>query len=56
MRYIHYDAWCARQVADGGFTRLAPGWGTSAYWREAANDLRRQRDEVLAGKDFFWGM
>lgn len=56
MRYIHYDAWCARQAADGGFTRLAPGWGTPSYWRDAANDLRRQKEEVLAGKDFFWGM
>ncbi len=56
MRYIHFDAWCARQTADGAVTRLAPGWGTVSYWRQAINDLRGQMDEIAAGRDFFWGM
>lgn len=42
MRYIHYTAWCARQKADGGFNRLAPDWGTAAYWKKEVEDLRKQ--------------
>ncbi len=47
MRFIHYTAWCARQKADGGFARLAPGWGTDTYWRQEIADLERQRQEIL---------
>ncbi|MDA0577439.1 MAG: serine/threonine protein kinase [Verrucomicrobia bacterium] len=46
MRYIHYTAWCALQKADGGFARLAPGWGTSEFWRQEIADLARQRQEI----------
>lgn len=42
MRYVHYAAWCARQKADGGFSRLAPDWGTSGYWRQEIADLEAQ--------------
>jgi len=42
MRYIHFTAWCAHQVADGGFSVLVPGWGTRAYWRKEIDDLREQ--------------
>lgn len=52
MRMIHFTAWCARQKADGGFARVAPGWGTTAYWRQEVADLERQRQEIedaLAG-------
>ncbi|MBF0216738.1 MAG: serine/threonine protein kinase [Candidatus Omnitrophica bacterium] len=42
MRYIHFTAWCARQVADGGFTNLAPGWGTKTYWQTEISDLEKQ--------------
>ncbi len=42
MRYIHFTAWCARQKADGGFNRLAPDWGTAAYWKKEVEDLRKQ--------------
>jgi Ser/Thr protein kinase RdoA (MazF antagonist) len=42
MRYIHFAAWCARQVADGGFTNLAPGWGTKTYWQTEISDLEKQ--------------
>ena len=47
MRFIHFTAWCARQKADGGFARLAPDWGTTAYWTQEINDLERQRQEIL---------
>jgi hypothetical protein len=46
MRFIHYTAWCARQKADGGFARLAPGWGQPAFWRQEIADLERQRQEI----------
>lgn len=46
MRYIHYTAWCARQKADGGFTRLAPAWGTPDFWRQEIKDLQTQRREI----------
>jgi Ser/Thr protein kinase RdoA (MazF antagonist) len=47
MRFIHYTAWCARQKADGGFTRLTPDWGTPNFWRQEIADLRTQRQEIL---------
>ncbi len=46
MRYIHYTAWCARQQADGGFARLAPGWGSAEFWRQEMADLATQRQEI----------
>ena len=46
MRYVHFTAWCARQMADGGFARLAPGWGTPQYWREAIADLQDQQQAI----------
>jgi Ser/Thr protein kinase RdoA (MazF antagonist) len=39
MRFIHFVAWCARQKADGGFSRLAPNWGTPEFWRQELTDL-----------------
>lgn len=46
MRYIHFAAWCARQAADGGFTRLAADWGAPAYWRQEIDELRRQHHRI----------
>ena len=46
MRIIHYTAWCARQKRDGGFARVAPDWGTAAFWRQETADLQRQRQEI----------
>lgn len=46
MRFLHYTAWCARQVKDGGFARLAPGFGTAAFWRQETDDLARQLQEI----------
>lgn len=47
MRFIHFTAWCAHQKSDGGFMRLAPGWGTPEFWRQEVADLARQRQEIL---------
>jgi Ser/Thr protein kinase RdoA (MazF antagonist) len=46
MRFIHYTAWCARQKADGGFSRVAPDWGTPAFWRQEIADLETQGHEI----------
>ena len=46
MRFIHFTAWCARQKADGGFARLAPDWGSEAFWKQEIHDLRQQRQEI----------
>ena len=51
MRFIHYTAWCARQKADGGFSKLIPGWGTTDFWRAEIADLERQRQEILDALD-----
>jgi Ser/Thr protein kinase RdoA (MazF antagonist) len=51
MRFIHYLAWCARQKADGGFSRLTPDWGTPAFWRQEMADLETQRREILDALD-----
>ena len=48
MRYIHFSAWCARQALDGGFMRLAPGWGTPAYWEQEIRDLDEQIQRIRA--------
>ncbi len=46
MRFIHFAAWCVRQAADGGFARLAPGFGTAEYWRSEIRELQKQRREI----------
>jgi Ser/Thr protein kinase RdoA (MazF antagonist) len=47
MRFIHYTAWCAHQKADGGFARLAPDWGSPAFWKQEIHDLEKQRQEIV---------
>jgi len=42
MRYIHYIAWCAHQVAEDGFSHVAPDFGSEAYWIREINDLTDQ--------------
>jgi len=46
LRFLHFTAWCARQKADGGFTRLAPNWGSGAWWRQEVEDLQNQLAEI----------
>ncbi len=55
MRYIYFSAWCAMQIADGGFARLTPNWGTPGYWRAEIKDLHVQIDEIVAARDAVWG-
>lgn len=47
MRYIHFTAWCAVQAADGGFSRIAPDWGSREFWTREIRDLEQQKDEIL---------
>jgi len=47
MRFLHFTAWCAHQKADGGFARLAPDWGSEAFWKQEVHDLDQQRQEIV---------
>ena len=51
MRYIHFTAWCAVQVADGGFSRIAPDWGSEDFWRREIRDLEMQKEEIRVTAD-----
>ncbi len=46
LRYLHYAAWCARQMADGGQRLLPPEWGTADFWRRELADLQRQARDI----------
>lgn len=46
MRYIHYMAWCAHQVAEDGFSHVAPDFGKPHYWQREINDLIEQLDRI----------
>ena len=50
MRFLHFTAWCARQVADGGprtnTGRLLANFGSSAYWGQEIQAMRRQQVEI----------
>lgn len=46
MRYIHYTAWCAHQVAEDGMSHVAPDFGSQHYWQKEINDLTEQLDRI----------
>lgn len=46
MRFIHYAAWCARQVADDGHSVVMPDFGTRAYWEAEIRDLADQLGRI----------
>ncbi len=48
MRYIHYMAWCAHQVAEDGFSRVAPEFGSRGYWQQEIRDLSEQLERIRA--------
>jgi Ser/Thr protein kinase RdoA (MazF antagonist) len=48
MRYIHYMAWCARQVAEDGSSRVAPDFGSRNYWLRELTDLTSQMERIRA--------
>ena len=50
MRYIHYTAWCAHQVAEDGESRVAEDFGSHAYWQAEINDLADQLERIREGK------
>jgi Ser/Thr protein kinase RdoA (MazF antagonist) len=50
MRYIHYLAWCAYQVAEDGFSPAAPDFGATHYWQREINDLIEQLERIREGE------
>jgi Ser/Thr protein kinase RdoA (MazF antagonist) len=46
MRFIHYMAWCAHQVAEDGHSRVAPDFGTRDYWLRELGDLATQMERI----------
>jgi Ser/Thr protein kinase RdoA (MazF antagonist) len=46
MRYIHYTAWCAHQVAEDGLSRVVPDFGTREYWQQEIRDLAEQLERI----------
>ena len=48
MRYIHFIAWCAHQVRDGG-EPPTPDWGSFAYWATESKDLQEQLIRIREG-------
>jgi Ser/Thr protein kinase RdoA (MazF antagonist) len=48
MRFIHYMAWCAHQVAEDGHSRVAPDFGTRGYWERELGDLADQLERIRA--------
>jgi Ser/Thr protein kinase RdoA (MazF antagonist) len=49
MRYIHYTAWCAHQVAEDGESRVVEDFGSHAYWQAEINDLADQLERIRSG-------
>jgi Ser/Thr protein kinase RdoA (MazF antagonist) len=50
MRYIHYMAWCAHQVARDGITRAVEGFGSREYWHREIDDLIDQRGRIAESR------
>ncbi len=48
MRFIHYMAWCAHQVAEDGLSRVAPDFGSRDYWLRELADLATQLERIRA--------
>ncbi len=46
MRYIHYTAWCAHQVAEDGLTRVVADFGSREYWQREIRDLGEQLERI----------
>ena len=50
MRYIHFTAWCAHQVAQPQHNlAMGDNWGSGDYWLQEINDLRNQRQRIELG-------
>jgi Ser/Thr protein kinase RdoA (MazF antagonist) len=46
MRFVHYMAWCAHQVAADGMTRVLDDFGTPGYWQKEIGDLHDQLERI----------
>lgn len=46
MRYIHYIAWCAHQVIEDGYSRIATDFTSREYWQREINDLEDQFSRI----------
>lgn len=46
MRFIHYAAWCARQVLEDGATLVVPHFGSRSYWQTEIDDLTDQWERI----------
>lgn len=55
MRFIHYSAWCAHQVAGDGSSLVAPDFGTQHYWQREIKDLTDQLDRIRSAEDLNFG-
>lgn len=51
MRFIHYTAWCAYQVAEEGLSRVSPDFGTRDYWQREINDLADQLERIRSAME-----
>ncbi len=51
MRFIHYQAWCARQAGDSGGPPT-PDWGSYQYWRQELDDLADQLVRIRQREKF----
>lgn len=50
MRFVHYSAWCARQVLDDGATSVIPDFGSRGYWQREIADLHDQLARIREGQ------
>jgi Ser/Thr protein kinase RdoA (MazF antagonist) len=41
MRIVHFTAWCARQIRDGGAARLDPTFATDGWWAREVIELEQ---------------
>lgn len=48
MRFIHYAAWCARQVAEDGQAPVMMNFGTREYWEVEIRDLADQLERIVS--------
>jgi len=49
MRFIHYTAWCAHQVAEDGTSLVSPEFGSHHYWLQEIKDLSDQLRRIRSG-------
>lgn len=54
MRFIHFQAWCARQAGDRNGPPT-PDWGSEQYWRQEMADLEDQLRRIRETRGFGLG-